>query len=125
MVLPYYAEQGTLGRLNTVDLLVKKAYVEKKKVHFQLFRTSLYKEVNHTDPSPLVRIPCSVHQFTSALLCAILLNGTALFKWHGAVLIVHQNEEKEHINVEMTVAPTSQHLPRCHDYLSVNHFTNQ
>jgi hypothetical protein len=34
----------------------------------------------------------------------------ALFKWHGAVLIVHQNEEKEHINVEMTVAPTSQHL---------------
>jgi hypothetical protein len=51
------------GRLSTADLLVKIALVVKKKaIHFQyekqLIWTSSYKEINRTDPSPSVRIPC-------------------------------------------------------------------
>jgi hypothetical protein len=57
VVIDQCKEYELRGRLSTVDLLIKATCFVKVLIKKELIRTSKYKEVNCTKPSPSVRLP--------------------------------------------------------------------
>ncbi len=105
MLKCHYRELYWRGRLISDDLLVKMAcFVKKKEKRSlkQLIWTSKCKGVNHTDPSPSVRIPWSLAKslaiVTMTLLSCVLLASQHKWKTTRLLLQCPKRTKAKYIN---------------------------